>query len=56
MANVVAWLSAHSALVAGAVVGLLDLVFALAPSWESNGVLHWVYLQAKKLLPGSSGS
>lgn len=50
MAALVTWIMAHSALVAGAVVGLLDLLFALIPSWEANGVLHWLYLQAKGLV------
>ncbi len=49
MSDVVAWILAHSVLVSGAVVALLDFAFALVPSWDSNGILHWVYLQAKAL-------
>lgn len=48
------WIVSHQLIVGGAVSAILDLVFALAPTWESNGVLHWVYLQAKKLGGGST--
>lgn len=47
------WLISHQGILAGVVVSILDLVFALRPDWESSGVLHWIYLQLKKLLPGS---
>lgn len=52
MAQVWEWLLAHQAVLGGFVASLLDLVFALVPSWAANGWLHWIYLQAKKL--GSS--
>ena len=39
------WLIAHQAIVGGAVVGVLDLAFAINPKLESNGVLHWVFVQ-----------
>lgn len=39
----VAWIQAHSAVVTGAAVGLLDLAFALAPGLASNGILHAIY-------------
>jgi len=42
------WIVAHPFLVGGAVSAALDLVFALVPKWESNGVLHFVYVVAKK--------
>lgn len=50
MQAVISWVIAHQFLVAGFVASLLDLVFALSPSWESNGVLHWIYLQVQKKL------
>jgi len=43
------WVLAHQLILGGFVSAALDLVFALVPSWESNGVLHWIYLQVKKL-------
>ncbi len=45
MASVISWILAHQGLVAGVLVSILDLVFALVPSWESNGLLHWFFLQ-----------
>lgn len=47
MASLVSWVVAHKALEIALAVAALDLVFALKPSWESNGLLHWVYLQLK---------
>lgn len=49
MQAVIDWIVAHQAVVSGSVVGVLDLVFALNSSASSNGVLHWIYLQAQKL-------
>lgn len=49
MQVIIDWVIAHQAVVAGAVVGILDLIFALVPSWASQGLLHWVYLQVAKL-------
>lgn len=56
MAAVIAWLSAHSAVLAGAVVAVLDLVFALSPSLAANGILHWIYLQLQALLGNGKAS
>ena len=50
MSVIIAWIAAHEVLLAGAVVGILDLVFALVPSWQSNGLLHWVYVMLKKMV------
>lgn len=50
MDQVLAWLLAHQALLAGAIVGVLDLLFALQPNWQANGVLHAVYLWLKSLV------
>ncbi len=38
-----AWIQANQAVVAGAVVAIIDLVFALSPGLESNGILHAIY-------------
>lgn len=43
-----AWLQANwGAVVAPVVVGILDLVFALSPSLNGNGILHTIYLWIK---------
>lgn len=49
--GIVQWVLEHSGLVAGLVVALLDFGFAVKPDWQSNGVLHWVYVQLKALVP-----
>lgn len=49
MQAVINFLLGHQAVLAGAIVAILDLVFALVPSAASNGILHWVYLQVAKL-------
>lgn len=49
MAQVWAWLLSHAEVLGGFGVAVLDLVFALNAKAASNGLLHWVYLQAKKL-------
>lgn len=51
MDAIIAWVIAHQVVLAVAAVGLLDLVFALVPSWQSNGILHFIYLQIKNLIP-----
>lgn len=49
MQNILTWFSGHQALIGGSIVGLLDLVFALIPSVQSNGILHFIFVQAQKL-------
>ena len=50
-----AWLQTNwSLVVAPLLVAVLDLVFALNPSWASNGLLHWVFLQLGGKPPVSS--
>ncbi len=44
------WIIAHQAVSAGLGVGILDLIFALVPSWESNGIAHWAYNALKSLV------
>jgi hypothetical protein len=45
----IAFIQAHQAVLAGAVVGLLDLLMALVPSLAANGILHSIviFLQGK---------
>lgn len=42
------FVSAHQAIIAAAIVGVLDLAMALMPSLSGNGVLHQILLLAKK--------
>lgn len=48
MQNIISWLLSHEVVLGGGVVAVLDFVFAMKSSWASNGVLHFVYVQAKK--------
>lgn len=50
------WIVAHQGVVAGFVVGALDLIFALVPSLEANGILHQVYLWVKSLVTPKASS
>lgn len=54
MQVVINWILAHSVILASLGVAVLDLLFALSPNLEANGILHAIYLQLKKLLPGSA--
>lgn len=49
MSDFVNWFSAHQALIGGSMVAVLDLIFALKSSWASNGILHFILVQAQKL-------
>lgn len=53
---VITWLLGHQSILAAGAVGVMDLVFALLPNVQSNGVLHWVYLSLKSMAGGSSSS
>lgn len=44
---------AHEALFAGLGVGVIDLLIAINPSWQANGLIHWVLLQLSALAPAS---
>lgn len=46
---IINWLMAHQAVLGGVVVAVLDLIFALIPSWQSDGILHSIYLFFQKL-------
>lgn len=45
----IAFIQAHSVVLAGFLVGTIDLVMALMPNLQSNGILHAVvvFLQSK---------
>jgi hypothetical protein len=49
MTPVLSWVVGHSAIVAGFIIATIDLVIALNPNWKSNGILHFVLIQAQKL-------
>lgn len=53
MASIIAFIQAHLVIVVGLIVAIMDFVFALIPSIESNGIVHMIYLWLKKML-GSS--
>lgn len=46
--TVTTWIMAHQALIAGAGVGILDLIVALIPSLQGNGVLHEILVLLKR--------
>lgn len=48
------WAVLHQGLIAGALVGILDLIIALIPGLASNGILHAVYLFIKNIATKST--
>lgn len=50
MDSVIQFVTGHEVIVASAVVGILDLVIALNPKAESNGLLHGIYLFCKNIM------
>lgn len=49
------WVVAHQGIVAGATVGLLDLLMAVCPGLAGNGILHEILvISQKKQTPPSS--
>lgn len=51
MKDIFTWIVAHQALVSGAVVGVLDLLFALNEKLAGSGILHQIYVMAKGVKP-----
>lgn len=47
--GVIGFLGANWGLIVAVLVAVLDLLFAVSPSTESNGLLHSVYLWLKGL-------
>jgi len=45
----------HQAVLAGVVVAVLDLAFALSDKFAANGIAHFLYLQAKKFAGSKQG-
>ncbi len=43
-----AWIMGHQIILGGFLAGAFDFIFALNPKWKSNGVIHWLYLFARK--------
>jgi hypothetical protein len=43
MSSIQAFVIAHQAVCAGLGVAVIDLIMALVPGLQSNGILHWVY-------------
>jgi len=50
---IINFIMAHSSIVGTLGVAILDLIFAINPSAESNGILHWLFVQLG-VLKGSS--
>lgn len=44
---VLAWIDDHRGVIGMLIVGVLDLLFALNPNAESNGILHWIFTLAQ---------
>lgn len=44
MAAIIAFIQAHTAIFTGFGIAVLDLLFALIPGLQANGVLHQIYL------------
>lgn len=45
MAAVISFIKDHMVIIAPAMIGVIDLIFAISPGLKSNGVLHFLYLQ-----------
>lgn len=50
MASLLAWFTAHEAVVAGVVVAVIDFIISINPAAESNNILHWLLTQAQALV------
>lgn len=50
MQPIIAWIMAHIVVMAALAVACMDLLFALVPTWEANGILHFIYLWLKGLV------
>lgn len=49
MQSVIDFILNHSVVMAAAVVGILDFLFAMSSGLESNGILHAIYVFFKNL-------
>lgn len=50
MQAIISFVMSHELVVASAVIGVIDLIMALVPKLESNGVLHFIYLSLKNVV------
>lgn len=51
----IAWIQANwVSVIVPLAVAVIDLLFAINPSLQSNGLLHWVFLQLGGKPPASS--
>jgi hypothetical protein len=45
--SVIQFFQEHQVVAVGLCIALLDFLFALNPKWESNGILHALYVLVK---------
>jgi len=50
MQGVIDFILANQLVLAGLLVAVLDLLFALNSKWKSNGILHSLYVFAKGII------
>lgn len=50
MSDIIKFVVEHEAALASLGVAVLDLLFAVSPSLEGNGILHQVYLWIKAIV------
>ncbi len=50
MQSVIDFIMAHTVVMAGVLVGVLDFIFAMNKSLEANGILHSIYVFLKNLV------
>lgn len=48
--SVINFVLAHQAIFAALGVAIMDLIFAVSPSVQSNGLLHLIYMELKSLV------
>jgi hypothetical protein len=56
MSSIIAWITAHSGIVCGLVIAILDFVFAISPSLAANGILHQLFIWAGGTAGGTAGT
>lgn len=50
MDSIIQFVTGHEVILAGLIVAVLDLVIALNPKAESNGLLHGIYVFCKNIV------
>lgn len=51
-----AFIQAHEVILAAAGVAVIDLIFAINPALQSNGILHWIFTELGTLAGNGSAS